>query len=113
MAAKRSGLTQALGTTVNGLRASRTLLITLCVYVVLCIPAIFVAEHFGLRQGPLHASQLLAVLACVPSALAYLWLSRGNPLHGLRLVAVAAVTLALLWLAFLAYFVMTADFGTD
>ena len=97
----------------NGLRASRTLLITLCIYVVLCIPAIFVAEHFGLRQGPLHASQLLAVIACVPTAIAYLWLSRGNAFHSLRLVATAAVTLAVLWLAFLAYFVMTADFGTD
>ena len=113
MAAQRPGLTQALGTTVNCLRASRILFVSLCAYIVLCIPAIFAAEHFGLSEAPLHASQLLAVVACIPTAAAYLWLTRGAPLRGLRLVAAAAIALAALWLALIAHFLMTADFGTD
>ena len=97
----------------NFLRASRILFVSLCAYIVLCIPAIFAAEHFELSQAPLHASQFLAVVACIPTAAAYLWFSRGTPLRGLRLVAAAAIVLAALWLAFIAHFVMTADLGTD
>ena len=97
----------------NSLRVSKFLFTALSAYIVLCVPAIFVAEHYGLPEAPLHGSQFLAVVACIPSAATFLWLSRGSPLRGLRLVAALAITLAALWVAFLVYFVMTADFGTD
>ena len=97
----------------NSLRVSKFLFTACSAYIVLCIPAIFVAEHFGLPQSPLHTSQFLAVAACIPSAATFLWLTRGDKFRGLRLVAAIALTLAALWIAFLVYFVMTADFGTD
>ena len=97
----------------NILRASKFLFIALSTYIVLCIPAIFIAEHFRLSESPLHASQLLAVLACLPSAAVILWLSLGEKLRGVRLAAAIAIALAAVWLMFLVYFVVTADFGTD
>lgn len=73
-------------------------------YAVLCAPAVLVAEHMGWQESFLHASQFLAIVICVASALSFLWLSRARRSTA-SWFAVAAVCLGGLWLAFLAYVV--------
>ncbi len=75
-------------------------------YVLLCVPGILLAEAYEAPQWPLHTSQLAAVVTCLVAAAAYLRLSRSNPhqASGLRRpLALAAVVLCTLWLAFIVF----------
>ncbi len=82
------------------------------IYALLCAPLILLAERLSFSQSPLHASQFIAVLICLPASLAYLWGTRGQRAWTRRLAVVAAF-LATAWLGFIVYVVGTVDFGAD
>lgn len=66
------------------------------VYALLCLPAVFVFEHFRWRERPLHTSVFLACVACVAAAAMHLRVSAigaSNPSRGWR------VTRRLAWVA--------------
>ena len=91
--------------------ASWWLFLSLGGYILACIPAIFVAEHFGWSQWPLHTTQLLATVLCIPSAAAFLWCTRGARFGWQQVVAILAVLLAGLWCVFVCFVMLTLDFS--
>jgi glucan phosphoethanolaminetransferase (alkaline phosphatase superfamily) len=67
-------------------RISKFAFLASATYILLCIPAIFLAEHFALKQSPIHGTQSLAVTLCLPASLVFLWCSRSRafkPIHWL------------------------------
>ena len=80
-------------------------------YALACAPAILIAEHFSWPQSPFHQTQFIAVLLCLPASLAFLWSTRGSRFGGQRCLAAVAASLCSLWLAFIAYVVLTLDFS--
>ncbi len=94
-------------------RVSKWLFLASGAYAALCAPAIPLAEHYGLRESPLHISQALAVAACIPSSALYLWTSRGQPFKAVRVLALWGLVLALAWAGFIAYVLATFDLGDD
>jgi hypothetical protein len=75
-------------------------------YVLRCVPAILLAEAYKAPQWLFHTSQLAAVLICLGAAVAYLRLSGSNPDQtspSRRALALAAVILCTLWLAFIVF----------
>ena len=93
-------------------RISRSFFLASGVFALLCAPLIVIAERFSLPQWPLHASQFIAVLICLPASLIHLGRTRGERAPA-RWIAVAAALLATAWLGFIAYVVGTLDFGAD
>ena len=92
--------------------ASKSVFLASGIYALLCAPLLLVAERFSFPQWPLHASQFIAVLICLPASLIYLWCTRGQRAP-IRQLAIAASLLAASWLGFIAYIVGTIDFGAD
>lgn len=75
-------------------------------YVLLCIPAILLAERFGVPQAPFHITQFVATVACFVSAGWFLWRVRGVAVGARRTVAILAVSLSGLWLLFIAFVIV-------
>ena len=94
-------------------RAFKVSFLAFGLYAVLCAPAILVAEHLGLSESPLHLTQFLAIVGCIASSAVFLLSTRGSPFRGIRLLAAVAMALAVLWVAFLVYVIMTIDLGWD
>jgi hypothetical protein len=95
-------------------RISKFAFLASATYILLCIPAIFLAEHFALKQSPIHGTQSLAVTLCLPASLVFLWCSRSRAFKPIHWLAVAAVVLSALWLSFIGYFIFGPhDFGPD
>jgi len=79
------------------------------VLALLCIPLILLAERHGASQAPIHVTQLIAVLVCMPSSATYLFATRGRPFGWQRSLGVVAFTLTGLWLAFICFVILTFD----
>jgi hypothetical protein len=105
--------TQSLDATAMLERVSKWLFLVLGAYVALCVPAILVAERAGLPEWPLHMSQFVAVVCCVPSSAIYLWTSRRRPFGVLRALASVTLVLSVAWIGLLAHFIQSGDFGDD
>ncbi len=110
---RRVPLTQALGLMTTVASISKWLFLITGAYTVLCAPAILLAEHFGLRQSPLHISQFLAAAACAPSSAAFLWATRGSAFTAARWAAALALVCSALWVGAIVSFVFFADWPVD
>jgi len=64
------------------LRILRHLHLISGVYVLLCIPGIFLAEANDWQEAPLHISQMLAVLVCFITSLVYIMAVKIERRHG-------------------------------
>ncbi len=81
------------------------------IYALACAPAILLAERFGWRESVFHQSQFIAVLLCLPASAVFLWSTRGSRFGVHRWLAVVATVLCGLWLALIAYLILTLDFS--
>ena len=81
------------------------------VYILFCIPAIFIAEYYNIRQAPFHITQFLADILCFISCIVYLWETSKNKFTWTKALAVFGLILLTLWLSFFIFVLCTLDFG--
>jgi hypothetical protein len=91
--------------------SSRWLFLVTGFYALACAPAILLAEHFSWPESSLHTTQFLAVVLCLPASVVFLWSTRGSRFSAQRWLAAVASVLCGLWLALIAYLVLTLDFS--
>ena len=70
--------------------------------ILLCIPAILVAEHFGWTQIPFHLTQLIATALCLISCSVFLVATRASKFGLWQWLASLSLTACILWLGFVA-----------
>ena len=83
------------------------MLIVTATYILGCIPAILLAEQYGWTQTPFHLTQLIAVVLCLISCIVFLAATRSSPFRIWQWLASVALVLSLLWLALVAYVILT------
>ena len=88
-------------------RVSRRVLVVTATYILGCIPAILLAERYGWTQAPFHLTQLIAVVLCLISCIVFLVATRSSPFRLWQWLASIALGLLLLWLALVAYVILT------
>lgn len=88
-------------------RVSRRVLVVTAAYILGCIPAILLAERYGWTQTPFHLTQLIAVVLCLLSCIVFLATTRSSPFRLWQWLASVALVLLLLWLALVAYIILT------
>ncbi len=88
-------------------RVSRRVLVVTATYILGCIPAILLAERYGWTQTPFHLTQLIAVVLCLISCTVFLAATRSSPFRLWQWLASVALALLLLWLALVAYVILT------
>ena len=71
--------------------------------ILLCIPAILVAEHFGWTQIPFHLTQLIATALCLISCSVFLVATRASKFGLWQWLASLSLTACILWLGFVGY----------
>ena len=88
-------------------RVSRRVLVVTATYILGCIPAILLVERYGWTQAPFHLTQLIAVVLCLISCIVFLVATRSSPFRLWQWLASVALVLLLLWLALVAYVILT------
>ena len=88
-------------------RVSRRVLVVTATYILGCIPAILLAERYGWTQAPFHLTQLVAVVLCLISSTVFLAATPSSPFRIWQWLASVALVLTLLWLALVAYVILT------
>ena len=88
-------------------RVSRRVLAVTATYILGCIPAILLAERYGWTQAPFHLTQLIAVIFCLISCIVFLVATRSSPFRLWQWLASVALVLLLLWIALVAYVILT------
>ena len=83
------------------------MLIVTATYILGCIPAILLAEQYRWTQTPFHLTQLIAVVLCLISCIVFLAATRSSPFRIWQWLASVALVLSLLWLALVAYVILT------
>ncbi len=88
-------------------RVSRRTFVISAVYILGCIPAILLAERYGWTQAPFHLTQLISVVLCLISCTVFLAATRSSPFGLWQWLASVALAPLFLWLAFVAYVMLT------
>ena len=88
-------------------RVSRRVLVVTATYILGCIPAILLAERYGWTQAPFQLTQLIAVILCLISCIVFLVATRSSPFRLWQWLASVALVLLLLWIALVAYVILT------
>ena len=88
-------------------RLARHVVLITAIYSLACIPTILLSERYGWTQAPYHLTQLIAIILCLISSIVFLAATRSSPFGPWQWLASSALALCALWLAFVAYVLLT------